>query len=200
MATREVRIARAFALAHDIDRLWPPLEGYPTRAETAERIAIALTRELLDAAQEFETMQLSNHFSLAEMTASEVATRKGLDNTPPPDVIENLKLLCVYLERVRDLLSAPLIVHSGYRSVKVNTAVGGSPSSAHTKGLACDFIAPEFGTPQEVCKMILESNIAYDQLIFEQSWTHFAIGDNMRKLVLTAHFESGKAIYSPGIT
>lgn len=148
---------------------------------------------------EAQAVNLSAHFSLAEMTASEIAIRKGLDNTPTPEIVENLKLLCVYLERVRELLAVPMIVHSGYRSPKVNAALGGSEKSAHMQGLACDFTAPNFGTPQEVCRMIVESDIAWDQLICEGSWTHFAISDNMRKMVLTAHFNGGKATYTAGI-
>jgi hypothetical protein len=145
-------------------------------------------------------MNLSMHFSLAEMTASEVAVRRGLDNTPTPDIVENLKLLCGYMEQIRDLLGVPITVHSGYRSPKVNAAVGGSDHSAHLHGMACDFIAPAYGTPQEIAKVILgNGTIPFDQLIYEGSWVHFGIGDDMRKQVLTAHFDGGKATYSQGI-
>jgi len=149
--------------------------------------------------------QLSQHFSLEELTASDLAIRRGLDNSPSAEIVENLKLLCVYLERVRELLGVPMIVHSGYRSPKVNAAVGGSDKSAHMQGFACDFTAPDFGTPREVARMIVESDISYDQLIFEGvgnpgAWVHFGIADdNMRKQVLTARFDGGKATYTAGV-
>jgi zinc D-Ala-D-Ala carboxypeptidase len=145
-------------------------------------------------------MQLSKHFSLEELIASDIAIRRALDNVPTPEIIENLKLLCVYLERVRELLGTPIIVRSGYRSPKVNAAVGGSAHSAHMQGLACDFIAPEFGNPHEVAQMIIESDIAFDQVIHEGQWVHFGIGDEMRKQALTAHFNGGKVSYEVGVT
>jgi hypothetical protein len=49
-------------------------------------------------------MKLSEHFSLDEFTASETATRKSIDNTPPPVVTENLRMLAALLEQVRELL------------------------------------------------------------------------------------------------
>ena len=39
-------------------------------------------------------MQLSKHFTLKEMTASMVAQRKAIDNTPGPGEIKNLGDLC----------------------------------------------------------------------------------------------------------
>jgi zinc D-Ala-D-Ala carboxypeptidase len=144
-------------------------------------------------------MQLSPHFSLAELTHSEIAVRRGLDNTPNADSLENLKMLAGYLERVRDILQVPIVIHSGYRSLKVNIAVGGSPNSSHMRGEAADFTAPQYGTPQEIAKKILVSGIMFDQLIYEGAWVHFGIDGMMRRQVLTAHFAGGKATYSSGI-
>lgn len=144
-------------------------------------------------------MNLSTHFTLEELTHSDLAVRRGLDNTPDADSIENLKILSSYLEGIRELLKVPLIITSGYRSLKVNVAVGGSQYSAHTRGEAADFIAPQFGPPREVAKAIVESEIAFDQVIAEGSWTHFAINTRMRRQALTAHFQGGKVAYTDGI-
>jgi hypothetical protein len=144
-------------------------------------------------------MMLSAHFSLAEFTASETATRKGLDNTPEPEVIETLKLTAAGMEEVRALLGVPIIIHSGYRSPKVNSAIGGAVTSQHCKGEAVDFIAPQFGTPNDVCRAILDSTIAFDQLIDEKGWAHISFSDAPRHSVLTAHFGNGKTTYTPGI-
>ena len=39
-------------------------------------------------------MQLSNNFSLKEMTASQTADRHGISNNPSEDHMDNLKKLC----------------------------------------------------------------------------------------------------------
>lgn len=144
-------------------------------------------------------MQLSPHFTLAEFTRSELAVRHGLDNTPTGPVVENLKALAATLEEVRQLLGAPIIITSGYRAPAVNRAVGGSAMSAHCHGYAADFIAPEYGTPQEVARAIRDSGIRYDQLIYEGAWVHLSVDPKMRRQVLTAHFNGGPATYTAGI-
>lgn len=145
-------------------------------------------------------MQLSPHFTLAEFTSSEIALRKGLDNTPDAEALANLHLLADAMENVRELLAVPIHVNSAYRSPKVNAALGGSANSAHMRGLACDFVAPAFGTPQQIARAIVDSYFDYDQLILEGAWVHFAIADKMRKQVLTAHFNGGRATYTAGLS
>ncbi len=144
-------------------------------------------------------MNLSEHFTLEEMTASEIAIRKNLDNTPPEQIIENLTELALSLERIRGILNHPIRITSGYRSVKVNAAIGGSPTSAHCMGYAADFVCPEFGTPQEIAKAIISVGIPFDQLIYEGTWVHFSIDERMRGQVLTAYFGGSKVTYINGI-
>ena len=86
-------------------------------------------------------MNLSQHFTLAEFCASEVAARRGLDNTIPPEFIPNAVALCEnVLEPARAVLG-PIRINSGYRSSKkVNSAVGGAWGSQHTLGQAADII------------------------------------------------------------
>ena len=143
--------------------------------------------------------QLSEHFSLEELTASEVALRKGLDNTPDVEAIANLTELAGFLEQIRELLGVPMHINSAYRSPKVNAAVGGSTTSAHLTGQAADFVAPDFGTPQQIAHHIAASEIQFDQLIFEGTWIHFGIRGDMRRQILTANFSGGKATYTQGI-
>ena len=145
-------------------------------------------------------MILTTHFTLEEMVHSETAVRLGIDNEPDSDVISNLRTLCVYLERVRDLLGYPITISSGYRSLALNSALKGSPTSAHCRGLAADFICPRFGEPKDCAKMIAESTVKFDQLIYEGTWVHFGIAsDGMRGQILTAHFGNGPVTYSQGI-
>jgi len=128
-------------------------------------------------------MQLSQHFSLEVLTASDTAARAGIDNTPDAIALANLKRLAVALESVRGLLnSQPIHINSGYRSVDLNRKVGGQKMSAHLSGLAADLICPSFGTPVEICRAIRDSDIQFDQVIHEfGSWCHFAIAhDGLR--------------------
>jgi zinc D-Ala-D-Ala carboxypeptidase len=134
-------------------------------------------------------VRLSPNFTLAELTVSETAARRGIDNTPTVEIIENLKRLAEALQEVRRLLgNKAILVSSGYRSPELNVAVGGSKNSDHCKGLAADFIAPSFGSPDDVIKAIVASDIPYKQVIREfDRWVHFAIpeqGEQPRKQAL----------------
>jgi zinc D-Ala-D-Ala carboxypeptidase len=121
-------------------------------------------------------MEISEHFTLEELTFSEAAARLGLDNTPTAIAIANLGLVATVMERIRTLLGGnPIVVHSGYRSTQVNQAVGGVATSAHCSGLACDFVCHESGTPYEVALTIVKSDIEYDQLILEYGWVHVGV-------------------------
>lgn len=144
-------------------------------------------------------MNLSTHFTLAELTASQMAVRRGIDNKPPGDIIKNLEHLALGLEGVRTLLGCPLIINSGYRSPALNTAVGGARDSQHKLGLAADFIAPGFGTPVQVARAIAASGLKFDQLICEGTWVHVSFTADPRRQVLTATFKEGRVFYSPGL-
>ena len=131
-------------------------------------------------------MNLSNSFTLEQLTFSFEGRRRGLDNTPNAEQVANLAELAMALERVQTLLAHPLIIHSAFRSPKVNSAVGGSPTSAHMEGYAADIVCPSFGTPIEVCKAVIGSGIPFDQVIYEyKSWCHLSVAPTMRKMVLT---------------
>jgi len=134
---------------------------------------------------------------MEEFTRSQAATRAGLANQPAsPIVIANLRRTATVLEQVRTLLGdRAIFVDSAYRSPKVNGLVGGTGKSAHCDGRAVDFICPEFGTPKQICAVILQAGLVFDQLIFEGTWVHIAVGDAIeppRREVLTAVFTPGK--------
>lgn len=139
-------------------------------------------------------MQLTQHFSLDEFTASETAARRGIDNTPNAEQIEKLRYLAQRLEEVRDLVGA-LHVNSGYRCPKLNAAIGSKPSSQHIKCEAADLISLNWLTPIQLCRAIETSGVAFDQMIYEfDSWMHISfVEENPRWNVLTINKSGTKA-------
>jgi zinc D-Ala-D-Ala carboxypeptidase len=130
-------------------------------------------------------MNLSPHFTLAEMTVSEVAARRGISNEPTPEALEALYRTAKGLEAVRAVLGKPIIVTSGYRSPAVNRLVGGQPSSQHLRGEAADFICPGFGTPADVVAALVKSAVQYDQCILEFGrWVHISFAPAFRRMAL----------------
>ena len=123
--------------------------------------------------------RLSQNFWLSEFTTSQEATRRGIDNTPSPDIITNLRRLAIRAEMVRALCGGHVMsITSGYRCPALNAAIGGAPSSDHMKGLAADFVIRSYGTPFAICQRIAASEIRFRQVIHEFGrWVHFAIAD-----------------------
>lgn len=122
-------------------------------------------------------MRLSAHFTLAEFTVSQTASRLGIDNTPTPEALENLKLVAQGLEGVRILLGVPIVISSGYRCLALNRAIGSKDSSQHVKGEAVDFEAPGYGSPRNVMDRIIDSGMDFDQCILEyppDGWVHMS--------------------------
>ena len=146
-------------------------------------------------------MNISEHFSLQELTHSDIALRRGIDNTPTVSVLENLEILADGLESVRTILgNQPLLISSGFRCLTLNKLLGSASYSAHVMGLAADFTSPSFGTPLEVASAIAKSDLMFDQLIMEGTWVHISFDERMRRDVLTATFINGKANYSRGLS
>jgi len=150
-------------------------------------------------------MNLTKNFSISELTKSQTAERKGIDNTPSPEHQENLKLLCTaILQPVRDHFSKVVTISSGYRSPELCTAIGSKITSQHAKGQAADFEI--FGVSNKALADYIDSELHYDQLILEywnesdpnSGWVHcsFSEGQN-RKQYLRAYKEDGKTKYEP---
>lgn len=135
-------------------------------------------------------MQLSKYFTLEEMVASQTAARKGIANIPTTEHFENLRHTCQMADAVREFLGHPMRVSSGYRSLKLNTAVGGSKTSAHSRGEAMDFTCHGFGTTEDVFEALRDSGIRFDQIILEYpsnpsgSWVHIGFSPEMRQQAL----------------
>ena len=135
-------------------------------------------------------MKLSENFSLAEMTKSQTALRKGIDNTPDQTSIDNMAKLCTeILQPVRDHYGIPFTPSSGYRCPELCIAVGSNIKSQHAKGQAADFEVPTVSN-MELAEWIRD-NLEFDQLILEfytggnTGWIHCSYVHEPRKEVLT---------------
>jgi hypothetical protein len=131
-------------------------------------------------------MMLTPHFSLEEFVVSRTAAVRGIDNTPPREIVPRLQLVATSLERIREILERPILITSGYRCVELNRLVGSRDTSAHVQGYAADFIAPGFGTPAMICRALeSRADLAFDQMILEHDWVHWSIAPGLRRQLLT---------------
>ena len=150
-------------------------------------------------------MSLTKNFSLLELTKSQTAERKGIDNTPSTEHQENLKKLCEnVLQPIRDHFSCVVSVSSGYRSPVLCAAIGSKSPSQPARGEAADFEI--FGVSNKELADWIHYNTNYDQLILEywnesdpnSGWVHCSYSEsNNRRQYLRAYKENGKTKYEP---
>lgn len=147
---------------------------------------------------------LTDHFKLNEFTFSQSAARRGLELSPPPDVIANLKRLCVLiLEPVRITLGRPLVITSGWRPEWLNAEIGGAPTSAHLTGRAADIHTVGM-TPLTLARFIQNHEFPVDKVILEFGrWVHIQVSEAPekapRRQYLTAFVDNGRTVYAEGL-
>lgn len=135
-------------------------------------------------------MRLSDNFKLKEFTRSETAKRLNIVNYPGEIELKNLKRLAREMEKVRKLFGKPIIITSGFRCNKLNSAIGSKPTSRHVLGLACDFFIHGLEI-KEIVQIIKDSYLSdtVDQCICEfDDWVHLSIAEvnaKPRKMFLT---------------
>ena len=148
--------------------------------------------------------RISKHITYAESIHSNTAKRRGIDNTPNPTQVENMKLTAEKIfEPLREWVGGPIKVNSFFRSPELNTAIGGSKTSQHCKGQAMD-IDDVYGykTNAEMFQYIRD-NLEYDQMIWEfgdddnPDWVHVSYKNERdnRKKCLRAFKRDGKTHY-----
>ena len=119
---------------------------------------------------------------MEELIKSSTANRLGIDNTPSKEIISNLTELSILLQKIRDIYNKPIIITSGYRSTKLNKAVGGSKTSQHRLGQAADIrsVSDTKKDNQELFNIILgmmiQKDIEVGQLIdeYDYNWIHIS--------------------------
>jgi len=149
-------------------------------------------------------MKLSDNLSLAEVTKSATALRKGIANTPTATHLIALKAVAKNIfQPCREHFGKPLAVTSGYRSEELNELIGGSKRSQHSKGEALDLDADVFGgfSNAELFNYI-KNHLNFDQLIWEfgnnnnPAWVHCSYKtQGNRNEVLIAVKTNGKTTY-----
>ena len=141
-------------------------------------------------------MRLSKNFTYEELTHSNVAERRGINNRPRTKeeekrVIENLKALCMeVLQPLRDFLGKQVVISSGYRCPELNKAVGGVKNSQHMKGEAADIHVENTEHLLKIMHFIMDET-DFDQLIWERNragtqWVHVSykrVGANRHQVV-----------------
>ena len=147
--------------------------------------------------------QLSSNFSLAEMTV----TSQKFPNVPNTEEAAKLTILCnKVLEPLRSHFGKPVHVNSGFRSKKVNDAVGSHDTSQHRLGEASDIEIPEVSNYDLAC--YIRDHMSFDQVILESyhhgdpssGWVHVSYREGrLRKNCLTMTMGSHGPVYSAGI-
>ena len=148
---------------------------------------------------------ISKHVSYKEGVYSITATRRGIDNTPNNEQLDNMELVTnKVFEPLREWVDGPIKINSFFRSPELNTAIGGSSKSQHCKGQAMD-IDDTFGkaTNAEMYNWI-KKNLDFDQMIWEfgdddnPDWVHvsYVSKQDNRQRCLLAYKDNGKTKYS----
>lgn len=158
----------------------------------------------LDVVRKNNMEKISTHITYAESIHSNTAKRRGIDNTPNPTQVDNMKLTAEKIfEPLREWVGGPIKVNSFFRSEVLNEAIGGSTTSQHCKGQAID-IDDVYGKKSnaEMYNWIKE-NLNFDQMIWEfgtdmqPNWVHvsYVSEENNRNKCLKAYKEHGKTKY-----
>ncbi len=135
--------------------------------ENTTTINTATIKNTIEALDKLDprTTWLSPHFRLIEFTRSGVATDKGIDNTPGKEEVEALRALCEnILEPMRRRFGA-IYISSGYRSRRVNNAVGGVMNSQHMRGEAADILLSTFADWRDAVRFV--QGLDFDQVLVE---------------------------------
>lgn len=149
-------------------------------------------------------MQLSKNLSLSEMIISSEAKRKGINNVPSESIVSNMKKLAINVfQPIREHFNAPIHISSGFRSIELNKAIGGSSSSQHCSGEAMDIDMDGTTISNAQVFKWIKDNLVFDQLIWEfgtdanPDWVHVSYESTgkQRKQILKAVRKNGKTSY-----
>jgi len=148
--------------------------------------------------------KISKHISYKEATRSNTALRRGIDNIPDVEELENMKLIAEEIfEPLRKWVGGPVKINSFYRSPELNVAIGGSKKSQHCRGQAMD-IDDTYGHRSNASMFKhIRYHMDFDQMIWEfgddknPAWVHisYVSEEKNRNRCLEAYKENGKTKY-----
>ena len=159
-------------------------------------------------------MRLTKNFTLHELTKSDTALRLGIDNTPTKEGIIKLRLLAAnLLQPIRDCLSAPIRITSGYRSPALSQAIGSSANSQHCRyeAVDCQFVKRGKMDNLKIYQTIVDLDLDFDQAILEfgdsteyndpmcPAWVHLSwkVVDNRKEVLIAYKDINNKTKYRP---
>lgn len=130
-------------------------------------------------------MKLTNNFTLEELTLTE---HKNVNNKPDQENLKHLQETAEMLQTLRDFYGNPIHINSGFRSSTLNKLIGGSSTSAHSRGYAVDTV-PSNGDMKTYQKSVLKwaQTHNFDQIIIEYpknyvaSWIHIGLKNGANK-------------------
>ena len=150
--------------------------------------------------------KISKYVTYAEVTKSNQATALKLSNMPNATQLNNLRLVCTNVfDKMREHFGKPIGISSGFRSVELNSKIGGSKTSQHCEGKALDVDGDIFGgINNKELFFYIKENCIFDQLIWEfgsenaPDWVHVSYNEGKnRGQVLRGLKSGGKTIYKP---
>ena len=159
-------------------------------------------------------MKLTKNFTLHELVKSNTALRLGINNTPTKEGVIKLRLLAAnLLQPIRERLSAPIRITSGYRSPELSAVIGSSENSQHCRyeAIDCQFIKRGKMDNLKIYKALIDLDIDYDQCILEfggatldrdsecPDWIHISwkMSDNRRQTLVAYKDDHNKTRYRP---
>ena len=123
--------------------------------------------------------KISDHISYREAVKSNTATRRGIDNIPDVEQLENMKLIAEKVfEPLRNFVKGPIKINSFYRSPELNVAIGGSKKSQHCNGQAIDLDDTYGHRTNASMFTFIKNHLDFDQIIWEfgndknPAWVH----------------------------
>lgn len=133
---------------------------------------------------DFYTLTTTNNFDLL------IQNRKEAEL-----FIDRLRALAIMLEILLPT-TGPIEIHSGFRGPSLNKAVGGSKSSQHIKGEACDFSRIGIDSQADIDSLfedclsaLISDGVSFGQLLKEgddrgyskKLWIHLSLGEPFRE-------------------
>lgn len=145
---------------------------------------------------------ISKNFDYKEFEKTDVPGMQVQNTITSTEVRDSIKALVdEVLQPLRDAWDEPLAINSGYRCQEVNKAVGGVPTSQHTKGEAAD-VCPfgrnghgDIETVRQLAQKAVELDLPFDQMILYPSFVHFSHrlkGEQRRQILYNKRYTGKK--------